>query len=115
MNKKKIERLFRSIGVLPVDRETIGGREVFIGDGYSEAPHIPYVMRGAISPGQFPDGCFVTWWFVTKGEDKLDRGAPLFFDPVHDIETLQDHSIRQKGRINAAKIAAQQYIRTRDH
>lgn len=111
MNKDKIETLFRSLECVPVDRETIHGREVFIGDGYSASPHVPYVRRGALSPGEFPNGCFVTWWWVAKGEDKLDRGAPLFFDAVHDVYRIS-LSVRQKGRINAAKIAAEQYIKS---
>lgn len=112
MNKKKIEKLFRSLGVLPVDRDMIHGREVFIGDGYSSAPHVPYVRRGALSSGAFPEGCFVTWWWVAKGEDKLDRGAPLFFETTHDVDNLA-LSVRQKGRINAAKVAAERYIKTK--
>lgn len=110
MTKDKMETLIRALGAVPVSRDNISGYEVFFGDGFSEWPHINFVKQGALSPGQFPKGCYVTWWFAVKGEDHLKGGAPVFFDPDHDVAKWHDESTLQQARINVTKVAAKRYL-----
>lgn len=113
MNKERIERAFRKAGVVPVDRCIIRGREVFIADGLSEPPHEIWVRRHALEPQEFPYGCYVTLWCIARGEDALDTGGLLFCDRNHDMQEIA-MSVRQKARINAAYVAAENFIRSRE-
>jgi hypothetical protein len=93
-----------------VKRDNINGVEVFIADGFSSAPHITYRKFG-INDGEFPFGCFVTLWWVSCGDEKLDTGQPLFFDAFHDSQ----HSLEGKklARINTALLAAKKFLEDR--
>jgi hypothetical protein len=106
INKQKIETIFRAAGMVPETRATIGGDEVFIGDGYSEFPHQNYKKFG-VDPEEFPFGMYVTFWWIVKGEDKLDTGRPLFFD------ALKSESRDKHARLNAAIKDADLFIQRR--
>lgn len=107
IGKDKIERICRSAGMKPVERSNIDGAEVFVADGFSLPPH-PYYRRFGIGPEQFPRGMYTTLWWISRGEDKLDTGQPLFFDVFHDLSYPKES--KQQMRINAAKQAAKEFL-----
>ena len=109
-SKNKIERICRDAGMLPVQRGNIYGSEVFVADGPSMPPHLPF-RRFGIGPEQFPGGMYVTLWWVSKGDEKLDTGRPLFFELLHDPEYGPEG--KQRARINAALLDAADYLESR--
>jgi len=106
MNKHKIEDICRRAGMSPAERGNIDGAEVFFADGFSSPPHVNY-RRFGVDADEFPFGCFVTLWWVSKGEDKLDTGQPLFFD------ALKSENRSQHARINSAMAAAKLFMSRR--
>lgn len=110
MNKDKIERMCRAAGMKPVRRERISGAEVFIADGFSATPHVTYARFG-VEPYEFPGGCYATLWWLSRGEDKLDIGQPLFFELLHDSD--QSHVGKRLARINAALKSARDFLAQR--
>lgn len=107
ISKNKIERICRSAGMRPVKRGNIEGAEVFIADGFSLMPHRPF-QRFGVEPTEFPAGMYCTLWWVSRGEDKLDIGQPLFFDAFHDRDYSRDD--KQRARINAAMKEAGDFL-----
>ncbi len=100
ITKTDMERMCRDAAMPPVHRETLAdGREIFVADGFSLPPHFMHRHFG-ITPKDFPYGCYATMWWAAKGEDRLDVGAPLYFDVGHDPKIPRDR--KQKARIRAA-------------
>lgn len=114
ISKNKIESMCRNAGMLPVKRGNIKGVEIFIADGFSPPPHIAY-RRFGIEPTEFPFGMFATLWWISKGDEKLDIGQPLFFDAFHDTGYSKED--KQRARINAAMKEARLFLdrRKRQH
>lgn len=98
MNKEQMEEIFRKGGVAPAARTSLGDHDVFVGDGFSLAPHRIYRKYG-VEATDFPSGMYVTWWWLGKDE-KLDFGRPLFFDAFHNPEL--DGPSKRKARIAKA-------------
>lgn len=95
-SKEKMEQSFRSAGLQPISREKAGDYVLFMGDGFSSAPHLKW-QRFGIDPGEFPAGMFVTFWWLGKdvGDTvKLHLGRPLFMSPSE---------FKQEWRIKAAR------------
>lgn len=110
LGKDKIEAICRSAGMVPVSRDRIMNAEVFVADGFSMPPHRAF-KRFGIEPDDFKNGMYCTLWWVSRGEDKLDIGRPVFFDGLHNPEySLAD---RKRARINAAKDDAKDYLKQR--
>lgn len=107
MNKSKIERICRAAGMRPEERKMIRGHEVFIADGFSLMPHTAY-QRFGVEPGDFPGGMYVTLWWISKGDEKLDTGQPLFFNALHDPQ--YDTATKKQARINKAFKTAAEFI-----
>lgn len=107
IDKHKIERICRAAGMRPEKRTNIEGAEVFIADGFSPPPHFKYRKLG-LETGDFPYGCYVTFWWAARGEDKLDTGQPLFFD------ALDADSRNQHARLNTAVKEATNFLKTRN-
>ena len=103
IGKSRIETICRNAGMVPVTRANIEGTEVFIADGFSAPPHNHYRRLG-VDGDEFPLGCFVTLWWASRGEDKLDTGQPLFFD------ALKSDSRNQQARINTALKEAAMFL-----
>lgn len=110
ISKHGIERICRQAGMKPVRRGNINGAEVFIADGFSAPPHQHY-RRFGIGPEQFPGGMYVTLWWLSRGEDKLDIGQPLFFELLHDRQF--SGGSKQLARINAAMKEAKTFLERR--
>lgn len=110
IGKNKIERICRSAGMIPVKRDRVHGAEVFIADGFSSPPHRIY-RRFGIGPEQFPFGMFITLWWVSMGDEKLDTGQPLFFDAFHNRKLGK--SSKQRARVNAALKEASYFLEAR--
>lgn len=107
MDKSKIERICRNSGMAPAKRETIDGAEVFIADGFSPPPHFNF-RRFGVEPSEFPFGMFVTLWWVSKGDEKLDVGQPLFFDAFHDKQYTGPD--KRRARIATAVNEARSFL-----
>lgn len=102
--KEQMEKSFRDAGLEPVSREAVGDYILFMGDGFSTAPHFKW-QRFGIEPGAFPAGMFVTFWWIGKdvGDTvKLHLGRPIF---MHMSE------FKKEWRINAARKDAKRAIK----
>lgn len=110
IGKHKIERICRAAGMKPVTREKIDGVEIFIADGFSLMPHRHY-RRFGVEPHEFPQGMYVTLWWASKGDEKLDIGQPLFFDVMRNPEYA--NGSKQRARINAALKTAREFLTLR--
>ena len=110
IGKQRIEDICRSAGMVPVARDNINGTELFIADGFSAPPHHAF-RRFDVGPTDFPYGMYITLWWVSRGDEKLDTGQPLFFDAFHDSEySLADKKL---ARINSAKQTAVEFLQKR--
>lgn len=107
MNKNKIESICRKSGMVPVSRARIEGAEVFIADGFSAHPAIVF-QRFGVEPGDFPGGCYATLWWISRQEDKLDVGQPLFFKLLHNPELTREG--KKQARINSAIAEAKTFL-----
>lgn len=107
MDKHKIESICRKSGMVPVSRDRIDGTEVFIADGFNAHPGIAF-KRFGVDPGDFPGGCYATLWWISRKEDELDVGQPLFFKLLHNPELTSEG--KKRARINAAKAEARTFI-----
>ena len=110
IGKNKIERMCRNAGMKPVRRDNLEGVEVFIADGFSLPPHQNY-RRFDIGPLDFPKGMYVTLWWASKGDEKLDAGQPLFFDAFHNPEYA--NGSKKVARVNSAMAAAKSFLDSR--
>lgn len=102
--KEKMETSFRNAGLEPVSRENIGDYVLFMGDGFSTAPHFKW-QRFGIDPGDFPAGMWVTFWWLGKdigSTVKLHIGRPLFMQPTE---------FRKEWRINSARKDAKKALK----
>ena len=55
-DKDSLEKIFGNMGVKPVLREKMGEHDLFIGDGFSQPPHLKWQAQGAVAPEEFPAG-----------------------------------------------------------
>lgn len=109
-NKDTIERACRRAGMKPVHRASFEGAEIFIADGFSAQPAIIFGRFG-IDPGEFVGGCYATLWWVSRNEDKLDIGRPIFFELFHNPEFA--NGSKQVARINKALEDARSFLSSR--
>jgi hypothetical protein len=110
MHKNRIESICRAAGMRPEGRKTIKGHEVFVADGFSLMPHNAY-RRFGVEPDEYPGGMYVTLWWASKGDEKLDTGQPLFFQANHDPQ--YDAATKKQARINTAFKTAAEFIERR--
>ena len=110
IGKNKIESMCRLAGMIPAKRDKFDGAEVFIADGFSAPPHAAH-RRFGIEAKEFPFGMFVTLWWVSKGDEKLDIGQPMFFDAFHDAGRSAEG--KKHGRVNAALAEAKNFLQRR--
>lgn len=107
MLKSKVESMCRAAGMLPVSRQTIDGAEVFIADGFSATPSVTFRKFG-LDDKDFPGGCYATLWWVSRQEDKLDIGQPIFFELFHNPE--MSSGSKKNARINTAVNEAKRFL-----
>lgn len=107
-NKEKIEKMCREAGLRPEKRHALKNFDVLISDGFSVPPHIKF-RRFGVAPTDFPFGCYVTFWWVMKGEDRLFVACPIMFDAFHDPQF--DQATKKLARINAALQEAAGFVR----
>jgi hypothetical protein len=95
-SREKLEESFKRAGLDLLPRERAGNYELFIGDGFSSAPHFQW-QRFGVEPGEFPAGMFVTFWWLGKDVGstvKLHIGRPMF---------MNLSEFRREARVNAAR------------
>lgn len=109
LNKDKIEKMCRAAGLAPQSRRKVGAYDLFLADGFSLAPHRPW-QRFGIEPTEFAGGCYVTFWWLMKGEERLLIAGPIFFDINHNPEYI-DATTRQRARINRAVKDAETFVK----
>ena len=98
-NKDKIEQMCRNAGLRPEKRYALKNFDVLLADGFSLPPHIKF-RRFGVTANEFPHGCYVTFWWLMKGEDRLFVANALMFDAFHNQEL--EFSMRKKARVNRA-------------
>lgn len=107
--KQKMQRLFDNVGVKPTGRGEYGGYEFFIGDGYVDKP-FPKFKKFGVEDWHFPEGVYVGIWFLTKGENVVSFGRPVFFNK-HDKNLLAyDSASRLQARMRATTNDAVEHI-----
>lgn len=110
LSKDKIEQMCRAAGMKPVERSKFRGYELFIADGFSTPPHWKFRHFG-VGPHMYPLGAYMTLWWISKGEDKLDAGAMIHCDALHDAGQSKEY--KQKLRINTAIKEATKFLERR--
>lgn len=110
MDKNSIERICRTVGLVPEKRTRVRDAEIFVADGFSTPPHSAF-RRFGIEPTDFPGGCFVTLWWISKQDEQLDTGQPLFFDLFHNPE--YSGATKKLARINTAMREADGFMKRR--
>jgi hypothetical protein len=110
MDKEAVARMTAAAGATPVKREQYDGHEIFISDGFTFNAASQY-SRFGVELGDFPNGAYVTMWWVAKGETRFEVGAPIFFKPDHDFDLFMGNkNLMQQARVNAAVATAKQII-----
>lgn len=112
MDKSKIESICRRAGMRPEKRVPFKDYEIFVADGFSLPPHRNF-QRFGVEPLDFPSGMYATLWWVSKHEDKLDTGQPIFFDAMHDNQ--YDLVTKKQARINRAIKEAAGFLTRREN
>lgn len=107
--KAKIEKMVRDAGLTPQSRRSVRDYDLLLADGLSLPPH-KHWRRFGIDPGEFPRGCYVTFWWLMKGEDRLFIAGPIFFDINHNPEYI-DPETRRRARLNKATKDAQTFVK----
>lgn len=107
MDKDKVENMCREAGMKPVKRSSLGGYDLLIAEGFSLPPHKAF-RRFGVEDRDFNSGCYVTMWWLMKGEDNMAYGHPLMFDVFHDPE--YDPSSRKQMRVNSALDDARNFL-----
>lgn len=105
--KFDIERMFRAIGVQPVERTKIGNDEVFIADGFVPPKIIEagFLKKFEINPGEFTFGVYLTLWWTERFRG---MGSIAAFDAFHDPGYSKDE--KQQLRVNTAIHLAKKYF-----
>lgn len=107
--KERIEAMCRRAGLKPAERRKVRDYDLMLADGLSLAPHRAW-QRFGISPTEFPRGCYVTFWWLMKGEDRLFVAGPLFFDIAHNPEYI-DGVTKRRARLNRAAKDAETFVK----
>lgn len=110
LNRQTVERMMTDAQMRPETKQSYKGQQIFIADGFSKTPAVHYRKLG-IEPGEFPNGVHCTIWFVGVGEEKLDAGAPAFFEPNHNPEW--DEDTKKSKRIEKVLENAKNFIDAR--
>jgi len=107
ITKDQIEAMCRVARATPEKRLTVGDYDLLISDGFSLPPHFAY-RRFGIDADEFKNGCYVTVWWLMKGDDRLYGGGRCVFDAFHDPE--YDMATKKRARINTAIKTAEQFV-----
>lgn len=110
-DKEKIESMCRKAGMKPFERRQLRDYDLLISDGFSMPPHYTY-QRFGVDPDDFPNGCYVTFWWLMKGEDNMFAAHPLFCDIYHDME--YDKETKHRMRLNSAVEDAENFLKQMD-
>ncbi len=96
--REDLEKMMTKAQMRPELRENYRGYTIFIGDGFSEKPHVHYQKFG-VDKEDFDNGAYCTMWLIGEGEN-IRFGSGMLFDRMHDI-WLTDEG-RKDARIRAA-------------
>lgn len=107
ISKDRIEAMCREARAKPERRLPLRDYELLISDGFSLPPHAAY-RRFGVDADEYPSGCYVTLWWLMKGEDRLFGGGRCIFDAFHDPE--YDIATRKQARINTAIQKAEEFV-----
>ena len=111
MDKEKVEAMCRDAGLKPEKRSTLRGYDLLVADGFSLPPHRAF-RRFGVEDGDFDSGCYVTIWWLMKGEENMAYGHPLMFDVFHDPE--YDPASKKQMRINSAIRDAMDFLEMKE-
>lgn len=99
ISRQKAEEMTKNAGLKPVKKTVLRDFDLLISDGFSLPPHRNFKKFG-LGPEHFNQGCYVTMWWLMKGDEKMLAGNSLFFDVFHDPE--YDRESKQQMRVNSA-------------
>jgi hypothetical protein len=109
LTKNNVINMLARAGTQPAYRGVHQGYDIYIADGRTDKPE--WVLRRfGVEPGDFPNGCFTTFWFVAEGERFL-VGQMLPFDIFHDPQ--YDEQSKHTARVAGALVQARNFIDSR--
>lgn len=98
-NRVQIEEMCAKAGMQPIARSKAGDYDIYVSDGFSLPPHRAFNKFG-VDPDEFKNGCYVTFWWLMRGEENLLVAAPAIFDVYHDMS--YDPATKKQMRANKA-------------
>lgn len=98
MEKNEVEDKLRRAGTVPCLRERMGDYDLYISEGHSRAPHLS-AQRMGIKPDDFPNGMFVTFYWLGKGE-KLHFGSPSFYDALSTTQPQRIADVKARAKMD---------------
>lgn len=107
-SKDKIEAMCVAAGLKPADRRRVRDFDLLLADGFSLPPHRAF-RRFGVEADEYPLGCYVTFWWLMKGEDRLFVANPLIFEALHNPE--MDRATKKAARLNRAAVEAEAFVR----
>lgn len=108
ISRQKAEEMTKNAGLKPVKKTVLRDFDLLISDGFSLPPHRNFRKFG-LGPDHFNQGCYVTMWWLMKGDEKMFAGNSLFFDVFHDPE--YDRESKQEMRIASAYADASDFLK----
>lgn len=107
IDKDKIETMCRAAGLKPVERRTFDQIDVVVADGYVSQPHITF-QKFNVEKNDFPLGCYGTFWWALRADERMLVAYPMFFDALHDMNIPRPD--RQAARVETAFQNAEAFI-----
>lgn len=109
ISREKAEEMTKNAGLKPVKKTVLRDFDLLVSDGFSLPPHRNFRKFG-LGPEHFNQGCYVTMWWLMKGDEKMFAGNSLFFDVFHDPD--YDRESKQKMRVNSAVEDAANFLKS---
>jgi hypothetical protein len=107
ISREKVEKMTKKAGLTPVKKMAFRDFDILISDGFSLPPHRNFKKFG-LGPQHFNQGCYVTMWWLMKGEEQMFAANSLFFDVFHDPE--YDKETKKQMRANSAFEDAKSFL-----
>lgn len=107
ITKDTIEAMCREAKARPEKRLKVRDYDLLISDGFSLPPHVAY-RRFGVDAEDYKFGCYVTLWWLMKGEDRMFGGGCAVFDAFHDPHLSLD--TRKTARVNTAVQKARDFV-----
>lgn len=101
-----IAKMLDKAEMRPEAKETYKNFTIFIGDGFTNKPHVHFQKFG-VNKDAYPMGAFGTIWLIGK-DDKIVGGALQTHEPGHSFWLGEDE--KKKWRVQEAMRVAKKHI-----